>query len=82
MARYAWVILPRESTGWVRLPTVAAYESFAGYCEQLHAAGAQILSGGEQTRDGDLEQGFYCQPTLAELALDHACGKRKCSCRS
>ncbi|MCW8845812.1 MAG: aldehyde dehydrogenase family protein [Gammaproteobacteria bacterium] len=69
---------PTQRVNWLGpVANLAAYENFADYCEQLRTAGARILSGGEQTRDGALARGFYCQPTLAELPLDHVLWKEE-----
>ena len=48
-----------------------AYANYASYVDELHAAGARVIAGGRQLRDGDLARGFYVAPTLAELPLGH-----------
>ena len=47
---------------------VAKYESFI---QQLHAGGAQIVSGGSRLVTGELAKGCYVAPTLAAAAATH-----------
>jgi 1-pyrroline-5-carboxylate dehydrogenase len=69
---------PTERANWLGpVANAAAYENFADYCKQLQAAGARIYTGGEQACENGLERGFYCQPTLAELSLDHPLWKEE-----
>jgi 1-pyrroline-5-carboxylate dehydrogenase len=40
-----------------------AYQDFKDYTEELSESG-QFLSGGHALTDGDLKQGFFCEPTI------------------
>jgi 1-pyrroline-5-carboxylate dehydrogenase len=61
---------PRRRDRWLG-PVInhAAYSSYAGYVAELAAAGARIIAGGRQLREGDLSRGYYVEPVLAELPL-------------
>jgi 1-pyrroline-5-carboxylate dehydrogenase len=74
----------RQQTGAIRIgdptrrehwlgpvTTRSAYDNYARYVAMLAAGGAQLLSGGEQLREGALAQGFFVRPTLAEAPLGH-----------
>lgn len=64
---------PTERMNWLGpVANAAAYDNFATYCQQFKTDDASILAGGEQAREGDMANGFYCQPTLVELPLDHS----------
>jgi 1-pyrroline-5-carboxylate dehydrogenase len=63
---------PTERMNWLGpVANAAAYDNFASYCEQFKSDDASLLAGGAQARTGDMAKGFYCQPTLVELPLDH-----------
>ena len=49
----------------------AAYKSYQQYIQALRDGDAQILAGGETLTAGEMSQGFYCAPTVAEAPLDH-----------
>jgi 1-pyrroline-5-carboxylate dehydrogenase len=61
---------PRRRDRWLG-PVInpAAYSGYAGYVAELAAAGARIIAGGRQPREGDLGRGYYVEPVLAELPL-------------
>jgi acyl-CoA reductase-like NAD-dependent aldehyde dehydrogenase len=46
-----------------------AYEHFAEYAGAL-ARRARVIAGGRQLKEGDLQHGYYCAPTLAEAAIE------------
>jgi 1-pyrroline-5-carboxylate dehydrogenase len=48
-----------------------AARSFERYCEALRAGGARILCGGRRLSDGNLAQGHFVAPTIAEAPVDH-----------
>jgi 1-pyrroline-5-carboxylate dehydrogenase len=48
-----------------------AWRNYARYCSRLSGDGARILTGARQLADGDLGDGWYCAPTLAEAPPDH-----------
>jgi 1-pyrroline-5-carboxylate dehydrogenase len=49
----------------------ASYEDFQTFCAELKAAG-NIVAGGEVITEGELEKGYFCQPTVAvDVPLDH-----------
>jgi acyl-CoA reductase-like NAD-dependent aldehyde dehydrogenase len=48
-----------------------AFDHFREYVDELEAAGATIHSGGTALCDGEMEKGYYCAPTVAEISLDH-----------
>lgn len=63
---------PTVAAHWMGpVATESAYRCFGEYCDQLRSDGARILSGGEQLRDRELENGFYCAPTFAEAPAAH-----------
>jgi 1-pyrroline-5-carboxylate dehydrogenase len=63
---------PTQQSNWLGpVTTAAAHAAYASYCEQLRTAGARILSGGAQLREGALAHGFFVRPTLAEAPLEH-----------
>jgi len=49
-----------------------ACRRFASCAARLRADGAHLIAGGAQLQQGELAQGWFVQPTLAELPLDHA----------
>ena len=63
---------PTRRENWLG-PVVneSAYRNYARYCDELRKGGARILAGGRQLKDGGLDAGYYCTPTLAEAPLDH-----------
>jgi 1-pyrroline-5-carboxylate dehydrogenase len=54
-----------------------AYRNFKECIAALRAADADIVSGGRVLVDGELADGFYCAPTVAEAALDHPLWQRE-----
>jgi 1-pyrroline-5-carboxylate dehydrogenase len=46
-----------------------AYRNYASHVAELASAGARLVRGGRQLRDGDLERGYYVTPVLAEAPL-------------
>ncbi|WP_174875663.1 aldehyde dehydrogenase family protein [Vogesella oryzae] len=50
--------------------TPAAAANYELYCAQLHAS-AKVLCGGQRLLDGEMENGLFCAPTLAEAPVDH-----------
>ena len=47
-----------------------AYEHFKGYIAELRES-ADVICGGDVATDGELADGYYCMPTVAEAPLDH-----------
>jgi 1-pyrroline-5-carboxylate dehydrogenase len=47
-----------------------AYRRFQESCDRARRDG-EVLTGGQVLKDGDLEHGYYCQPTIARLPKDH-----------
>lgn len=48
-----------------------AYQRFQDTCAQAREDG-EILVGGHVIADGDLQFGYYCEPTIARLPPDHS----------
>jgi 1-pyrroline-5-carboxylate dehydrogenase len=48
-----------------------AQRKFAGYCEQLRAAGAKFWAGGDTLMQSEYASGYYVAPTLAEVLHEH-----------
>ncbi len=48
----------------------AAYESFLQYVKELRDD-TDVVCGGSVLTEGELAQGYYCAPTVAEASLDH-----------
>ena len=56
---------------------VSVYQQYQDFVKELEASG-NILTGGKTIRDGELEYGFYCAPTLvSDLPLDHRLWKHE-----
>jgi 1-pyrroline-5-carboxylate dehydrogenase len=54
-----------------------AYDDYRAYVEELGRAGT-ILTGGQQLTEGDLQQGYFCAPTLADgVPPDHRLWKQE-----
>lgn len=51
--------------------SAAAAQRFEGFSAQLQSNGAKILQGGERLRQGELAQGCFVSPTLAEAPAQH-----------
>jgi 1-pyrroline-5-carboxylate dehydrogenase len=63
---------PARRENWLGpVATRSGYDDYARYAAQLRGAGAKILAGGEQLREGALARGFFVRPTLAEAPADH-----------
>jgi acyl-CoA reductase-like NAD-dependent aldehyde dehydrogenase len=63
---------PARRENWLGpIATGSGYDDYRRYSTQLRSAGARILAGGEQLRDGALGKGFFVQPTLAEAPTSH-----------
>ncbi len=48
-----------------------AYDDFSHHTGELRNSGANVISGGIVLTDGELKNGYYCAPTLAEASLGH-----------
>lgn len=55
----------------------AAYKQFKKYVSELRVSDAKMISGGEVLTDGDLADGYFCAPTIAEASLDHPLWQRE-----
>ncbi len=54
-----------------------AYEDYQAYVDELLAAG-KLITGGKQLRNGKLEKGYFCAPTIvAELPFNHRLWKEE-----
>jgi len=63
---------PARRDNWLGpVTTRAAYESYAGYAQQLDAPECRTWVRGGQLREGDLARGFFVRPLLAEAPLEH-----------
>jgi 1-pyrroline-5-carboxylate dehydrogenase len=63
---------PALQKNWLGpVATLAGYQNYARYADQLSTAGARPLLTGEQLRDADLARGFYVRPIVAEAPPDH-----------
>jgi 1-pyrroline-5-carboxylate dehydrogenase len=63
---------PALQKNWLGpVATLAGYQNYARYADQLSTAGARPLLAGEQLRDADLARGFYVRPIVAEAPPDH-----------
>jgi acyl-CoA reductase-like NAD-dependent aldehyde dehydrogenase len=63
---------PTAANNWLGpVATAKAYDRFADYSRALESGGSRILMGGKQLRTGELAQGYYCAPTLAESPGAH-----------
>jgi 1-pyrroline-5-carboxylate dehydrogenase len=49
-----------------------AYAGYQDFIEQLRSSDAIIYSGGSTLTKGELRNGYYCAPTIAEAPLDHS----------
>ena len=49
----------------------SAYERYAHSIDRLRKDGARLLAGGRQLAEGNLARGFYVEPALVEVPLDH-----------
>ncbi|MGH8175874.1 MAG: aldehyde dehydrogenase family protein [Steroidobacter sp.] len=63
---------PTRAENWLG-PVVSegAQRKYVGYIDQLRHAGAELLAGGGVLNAGELANGFYVAPTLAEAPADH-----------
>ena len=63
---------PALTENWVGpVTTVNALQNFERYSKQLSTEGGQVLAGGTRLTDGDLANGFFVAPTLAEAPAGH-----------
>lgn len=63
---------PTQRQNWLGpVTTQAGYDRWEQYAHQLRRDGSRIVSGGERLRTGDLEQGLFVQPTIAEAPAGH-----------
>jgi len=63
---------PRQEQTWMGpVTTRKAYENFKKYCAALETQGASILAGGRTSLHAGMENGLFCEPTLAEAPLPH-----------
>jgi 1-pyrroline-5-carboxylate dehydrogenase len=53
-----------------------SYSDFQQFSEEISQAG-RFLTGGSVLIEGDFARGYFCKPTLAELALDHHLWKQE-----
>jgi len=62
---------PSRRENWMGpVTTAGAYANYQRYSERLRDGG-KVLAGATTLRDGDLAQGFFVAPTLAEAPADH-----------
>lgn len=54
----------------------SAYRDYQAFIDEIRESG-KILAGGHHLTEGDLAEGFFCAPTLAELPLDHRLWKQE-----
>ena len=54
----------------------AAYRDYQSYVDEIRESG-RILAGGRHLTEGSLSDGYFCDPTLAELPLDHRLWKQE-----
>jgi 1-pyrroline-5-carboxylate dehydrogenase len=54
-----------------------AYENYRRYVDELQEAGATIISGGSAPTGGEMANGYFCAPTVAEAPLDHRLWQRE-----
>jgi 1-pyrroline-5-carboxylate dehydrogenase len=63
---------PIERQNWLGpLATESGYEAYARYVSELRERGSRVLTGGQRLTAGDLSQGLFVQPTIAEAAPAH-----------
>jgi acyl-CoA reductase-like NAD-dependent aldehyde dehydrogenase len=63
---------PTRREHWLGpVTTQAAYDNYARYVAMLRGAGARLVTGGEQLREGMFGRGFFVAPTIAEAPLGH-----------
>ena len=53
------------------ITTTDALRNFTRYTTALAEDGGRILAGGERLREGELDNGYFVAPTLAEAPADH-----------
>ncbi|MCC6187598.1 MAG: aldehyde dehydrogenase family protein [Anaerolineales bacterium] len=57
---------PTRRENWLGpVINAAAFRQFSEFSEELSQAG-EILTGGHQLTDGELSQGYFCEPTLVD----------------
>ncbi len=63
---------PRHQQNWMGPVTTAnAVRNYERYVPQLVAGEGRILAGGQRLAEGDLAQGYFVAPTLAEAPAEH-----------
>ena len=63
---------PTRREHWLGpVTTRSGYESFGRYSVALRAPRARLLAGGHALTEGELRDGYFVAPTLAEAPLDH-----------
>jgi len=64
---------PTQLQNWMGPVTTAnALANFEGYSKRLREEGGHILAGGERLTEGELSNGFFVAPTLAEAPAGHS----------
>lgn len=63
---------PTKRENWMG-PVISetAASNYSRYCNELFASGGRLLVGGKRLADGDLANGWFVAPTLAEAPPDH-----------
>lgn len=63
---------PAKQENWLGpTATPAGYDSYARFAAQLSSQGARTLVGGAQLREGELANGLFVQPLVAEAPPEH-----------
>lgn len=56
----------------------SAYQDYANYCKEISEAGGKFLTGGAAVTEGELANGYFCQPALVTgLPLSHRLWKHE-----
>jgi len=56
----------------------SSFKSYQEYIEEMYSAGCRILAGGNVLTDGELANGYYCEPTIVvDLPLSHRLWKEE-----
>lgn len=57
--------------------TAEGYANFQSFVDQLNDDDTKIICGGNALSSGELRNGYFCAPTVAEAALDHPLWKQE-----